>query len=135
MSMYLKIRECALTEEVRIFSVQRKRMERKRSKALSRGAAANSERAALANGTISTLQSHEACRRLVIRNVHLARSFLKGQMHMQVETMPKAPNRHESWQNYLRGHAAREVSFLVRDYGGEKYRNTTPDQIREWLFK
>lgn len=67
------------------------------------------------------------------RTTHLTRAFIKGMPYSRVETESKNPQRNDYTKRLLRHQAAPVVAKMAKQYGGEKFSNTTPEQVESWL--
>lgn len=69
------------------------------------------------------------------RTTHLARNFIKGRSHLTTETEPKEAKRAELNRKHLSIVLPKPIAEMARKYGGPKFSNTTPEQVKDWLFK
>lgn len=137
MSIQLKIKECSLAAESAIIKRQMRRLTKSRARANNPSTAteASRKRVSEIDVAMASLQMHrENVVTWTARTTHLARAFLKGQRHLEVETEPKNSVVAAERRGVMRQNAPKPISEMIRRYGGSKYQNVTPDQIREWLY-
>jgi len=137
MSIQLKIKECSLAAESTIIKRQMRRLTRSRARANDprNTLEVSQQRVTQIDAAMASLQMHRAnVVKWAARNTHLARAFLKGQRHLQVETEPKNPELAAERRALMKRSAPKPISDMVRRYGGQKYQNVTPDQIKDWLY-